>query len=243
LEVFGTTGYALMSVAVATALLHTLIPDHWLPFVLIGNARGWGAGTTMTVSGVSALIHVGLSIVLGIVALAIGKVAASAVGETLERSGAGLLVVFGVGYAIWSWRKGGHFHPGGAKAHLEVAGASCDGHEGHGNPQHLHYHADDQLIAGKAGPDAWWLAFIIGINPCVLILPVIMASAAQGSRAVAAVCIAYAVPSMILMVGLSTLGVAGGRRIRLPLAARHMELISGLLIAGLGVLILLLEHH
>jgi nickel/cobalt exporter len=241
--VFDTTGYALISVAVSTALLHTLIPDHWLPFVLIGNARGWRAGTTVAVSGVSALIHVVLSIVLGVAALAIGKVTASAVGETLERSGAVLLVAFGVGYAWWSWRKGGHFHPGGAKAHLESVDAHCDGHEGDLNPEHLHYHADDQLIAGGAGPNAWWLAFIIGINPCVLILPVIMASAAQGAKAVAAVCVAYAIPSVALMVGLSTLGVSGGRRFRLPLAARHMELISGLLIAALGVLILVVEHQ
>ena len=127
---FDTTGYALMTVAVATALFHTLIPDHWLPFVLIGNARGWRGGTTAVISGVSALIHVALSIVLGILALSIGEVAASAVGETLERSGAVLLVVFGVGYALWSWRKGGHFHPGGAKFHLEADDAHCDGHEG-----------------------------------------------------------------------------------------------------------------
>jgi len=241
--VFETTGYALMTVAVATALFHTLIPDHWLPFVLIGNARGWRVGTTVAVSGVSALIHVMLSIVLGVLALAIGEVAASAVGETLERSGAVLLVVFGVGYALWSWHKGGHFHPGGARFHLENDDTHCDGHEGDRNPEHLHYHADDRLIAAGAGPNAWWLAFIIGVNPCVLILPLIIASAAQGARAVAGVCIAYAIPSVLLMVGLSTLGVAGGRRFRVPLAARHMELISGLLIAALGVLILLLENH
>ena len=240
---FDTTGYALMTVAVATALFHTLIPDHCLPFVLIGNARGWRVGTTVAVSGVSALIHVMLSILLGMLALAIGGVAASAVGETLERSGAVLLVVFGVGYALWAWRKGGHFHPGGARVHLETDDARCDGHEGDRNTEHLHYHADDQLIAGGAGPNAWWLAFIIGANPCVLILPVIMASASQGATAVVAVCIAYAIPSVLLMVGLSTLGVAGGRRFRLPLAARYMELISGLLIAALGVLILLLEHR
>ena len=34
------TGYVLVSTAALTALLHTLIPDHWLPFLLIGRARG-----------------------------------------------------------------------------------------------------------------------------------------------------------------------------------------------------------
>ena len=52
---FDATGYALVTVAVATALFHTLIPDHWLPFVLIGNARRWRVGTTIVISGTSAL--------------------------------------------------------------------------------------------------------------------------------------------------------------------------------------------
>ena len=44
-----------------------------------------------------------------------------------------------------------------------------------------------------------------------------------------------------LMVGLSVLGVAGTRGIRLPGAARHMEMASGLLIMILGLLVLWLE--
>ena len=54
----------LMATAVSTALFHTLIPDHWLPFVLIGRARGWTGRTTFLVSGLSAAIHVLLSAVL-----------------------------------------------------------------------------------------------------------------------------------------------------------------------------------
>ena len=38
---------ALTGAAVATGVLHTLIPGHWLPFVMIGRARGWSAGRTV----------------------------------------------------------------------------------------------------------------------------------------------------------------------------------------------------
>jgi ABC-type nickel/cobalt efflux system permease component RcnA len=237
------TSYALLSVAVATALFHTLIPDHWLPFVLIGKARGWRVGTTVAVSGVSALIHVALSVLLALLALGLGVTAARAIGESLEQAGAVLLVVFGVGYALWAWRKGGHFHPGGARVHAGEQRLACDGREGDTNPEHLHYHADEQLIAARAGRNAWWLAFIVGVNPCVLILPIIMTAAGQGAGAVAIVCVAYAVPSVILMVGLSAIGVAGGRKIKVPLVARYMELTSGMLIAALGLVVLVLENH
>ena len=138
----------LLTTAGATALLHTLIPDHWLPFVLIGRARGWSGGTTGLVSGISALIHVSLSIVLGLATLGIGLGAAEVVGESLERAGAVLLILFGLIYAWWAWRKGGHFHPGGSLLHSHDAHDSCAGSEGDGNPEHLHYHADDTLIRG-----------------------------------------------------------------------------------------------
>src|SRR4029453_2546949 len=142
--------------SVATALFHTLIPAHWLPFVLIGRARGWSLGTTAAVSGISALLHTGLSIVLALVALAIGLRTAHAGGVMLERASGVLLLAFGGIYALWAWRKGGHFHPGGALLHGH-AHEDCDGREGDLGQDHLHYHADTDLIHGRARRSALWL--------------------------------------------------------------------------------------
>jgi hypothetical protein len=229
------TTYVLMATAGATALLHTLIPDHWLPFVLIGRARGWSGATTAAVSGFSALIHVVLSVILGLVALGIGLTAANAIGETLHHVGAVLLVVFGLAYALWAWRKGGHFHPGGRLLHAKGEAPQCTGEEGDSNPEHLHYHADGHLIGGQAGWSGWWLAVIIGANPCVLILPIMVATAGRGRQVFLLVVATYGVATVLLIVVLSVLGVAAGRRLSLPVAARHMEAASGLLIALLGL--------
>ena len=110
----GSSYYALLVTALGTGLLHTLIPDHWLPFVLIGRARGWSGKRTAVVSGLSASLHVGLSLLLGILALGIGLTVTEVVGQTLELTGTLAVIAFGLAYAFWSWRKGGHFHPGGA---------------------------------------------------------------------------------------------------------------------------------
>lgn len=235
--------FLLLATAGGTAILHTLIPDHWLPFVLIGRARGWTARTTAFVSGVSAVVHVGLSVLLGLLALAIGRAASETIGETLERAGAGLLIVFGVAYALWAWRKGGHFHPGGSWLHRHEAHAdACNGAEG-GGGEHLHYHADDGMIRESRGWTGIGLALIVGANPCVLLLPIMIATAEHGAGAVGLVVAAYAVPTVLLMVALSAFGVAGARRIPVPGAARYMELASGLLIAVLGLGILVFGMH
>jgi nickel/cobalt transporter (NicO) family protein len=228
--------------AAATALFHTLIPDHWLPFVLVGRARGWSARTTAAVSGFSAVVHTLLSIALGLLALELGQFGARAVGERLERGSGLLLVVFGTAYALWAWRKGGHFHPGGGLLHGRNEKERCDGHEGSGGSEHLHYHADDAWIRSDAGKGAIPLALIVGLNPCVLLLPIMVATAAEGAGAVALVTLSYSVTTVALMVGLSVAGVAGTRRLPVPAVARHMETASGILIALCGTVFLLIDR-
>ncbi len=244
-ETVSITGYILLGTTVSTALLHTLIPDHWLPFVLAGRARGWSAGYTAMISGSSALVHTLLSLLLALCAGYLGREAAAALGRTLETAAGLLLILFGLVYAIWSWKKGGHFHPGGALlhgGHGGHGGSGSSGKEGDDNPDHLYYQADEELIRGKDGTSAWTLAMIIGINPCILILPVILASVEHGPATVGLVAIAYAGTTCVLMVGLSVLGVVGTRRIAPPMVARHMEMISGLLIAATGIVVLSIHH-
>jgi ABC-type nickel/cobalt efflux system permease component RcnA len=228
--------------AAATAALHTFIPDHWLPFVLVGRARGWSARTTAAVSGFSAFVHTILSIALGLAALRLGQTAAHAAGERLERASGVLLVVFGLAYALWAWRKGGHFHPGGALLHAGSETRRCDGSEGFVESEHLHYHADDAWIRTDEGKGAISLALIVGLNPCVLLFPIMVATAEAGQGAVAMVTAAYSVTTIALMVGLSVAGVAGTRRLPVPPVARHMESASGILIALCGAVFLLVER-
>lgn len=232
----------LLLTAAATAAFHTLIPDHWLPFVLVGRARGWSARTTALVSGFSAGVHTVLSVALGLGALGLGQAAAHAIGERLERASGVLLLLFGAVYALWAWRKGGHFHPGGALLHGADESVHCDGHEGPDSTEHLHYHADDAWIRDDAGKGALPLALIVGLNPCVLVLPVMVATAEQGAGAVALVTLAYAATTVALMVGLSVAGVVGSRRLPVPPIARHMETASGVLIALVGAVFLLIER-
>jgi ABC-type nickel/cobalt efflux system permease component RcnA len=232
----------LLLTAAATAAFHTLIPDHWLPFVLVGRARGWSARTVAAVSGLSALVHTLLSVALGLAALLLGQTVAHAVGERLERASGVLLVVFGLAYGLWARRKGGHFHPGGALLHARDEREHCDGHEGPDSVEHLHYHADDAWIGKEAGKGAVALALIVGLNPCVLVLPTMVATASQGAGALALVTLAYSVTTIALMVGLSVAGVVGSRRLPVPSVARHMETASGLLIAIVGAVFLLIDR-
>jgi sulfite exporter TauE/SafE len=86
------------------------------------------------------------------------------------------------------------------------------------------------------------LALVVGLNPCVLVLPILVATAEKGAATVMAVTLAYSATTVLLMVGLSVAGVAGARRLPVPAAARHMEAASGLLIALVGAAVLLIDR-
>jgi ABC-type nickel/cobalt efflux system permease component RcnA len=53
---------------------------------------------------------------------------------------------------------------------------------------------------------------------------------------------AYSITTIALMVGLSVAGVVGARRIPVPAVARHMETASGLLIAAVGLVFLMIDR-
>jgi len=40
------------------ALLHVMIPTHWLPFVLVGRAQGWALGRVLSAAGAAAVGHI-----------------------------------------------------------------------------------------------------------------------------------------------------------------------------------------
>ncbi len=229
-----STTYVLLLTAVSTAAFHTLIPDHWLPFVLIGRARRWSLARTAAVSGVSALVHTMLSVALALAALGVGIESARVLGHRLEEASAVLLISFGLVYALWAWRKGGHFHPGGSLLHRRGETGACAGAEGDGASEHLHYHADTEMIRGGSTRGELFVALIVGLNPCVLVMPILLAAADRGPGAIGAVSAAYCVTTIALMVGFSLAGVAGTRGIRIPGIARHMEAASGILIALVG---------
>lgn len=54
------------------AVLHMIAPDHWLPLMAVSSVRKFSGKKTFLISSLLGFIHAGTSIVVGIIALAIG---------------------------------------------------------------------------------------------------------------------------------------------------------------------------
>ena len=64
---------ALTATAAGIGFLHTLTgPDHYVPFVVLAKARGWSYLKTVWITVLCGLGHVGSSIILGFIGIALG---------------------------------------------------------------------------------------------------------------------------------------------------------------------------
>ncbi len=236
------TTYLLIATAGATALFHTLIPDHWLPFVLVARSQNWTLRKTFLTTLISALFHVALSLGLGILALYLGREFILAVGERLELIAGWALAFFGAVYTLYFLVGGGqhqHYFPGHGEHHPHEDYQTKDNQvsEGPSKPHILSRHLGNRPWGAIA------LAAVVGLNPCVLAIPLVFATIAEDGWALLGVSLAFAATSVIVLVGASVLAYSGLKHLRLTFLNKYGEVISGLLITLVGLTMILLESN
>jgi hypothetical protein len=219
-------GLALVLTTIITAVVHTLIPDHWLPFVLVSRAERWSRRRTITLTAASGLLHVTLSIALGLAIVAAGRGAELAVGglkQRLESLSGWMLLGFGLAYMLWFLVRGGHVHSFGI---------------------HPHHEPTDPDPPGRLGVrlkdlSGYTLTFVVGFNPCILLIPLVLGAAQLSALTLVVVAVAFALSTIASMVLVTLAGLHGTSRLTSPFLTRYGEALSGGLIAltGLGVLL------
>lgn len=207
--------YAIMITAAAVGSLHTVIPDHWLPFAALARTRKWSAFHTARVTILCGFGHVTVSAILGIVALFVGLEAVHAFGSRLEDHSIYLLLAFGLAYMAWglwrSWRR----DPLAVIHHQHH-------HHAHGHNDHDH------------GLTEWSLFALFSADPCVAVIPMIMAVAGAGWAAVAGVVIVYELATILTMTVLVIAARFGAQAIRFAWFDRFGDAAAGALIVTLA---------
>jgi len=160
----------------AVGVLHTIVPDHWLPITLIARQRGWSIAETARASFQAGIGHVLSTLAIALVVWLAGAAIATRFGQLVDTAASIALIAFGAWIAISAWRglsgDAGHRHSYGHHhahdfAHLD--GDGVHGFElqqiptvGHGGrarssrtafAEHDHDHGRDADHSHEAEPD------------------------------------------------------------------------------------------
>src|SRR5215470_11700612 len=87
--------------AITLGSLHTIAPDHWVPFAALARAQGWSRARTAAITALCGFGHVTVSALLGVLALVFGLEMLRLVGERMEAVAGLLLIAFGMVYAVY----------------------------------------------------------------------------------------------------------------------------------------------
>lgn len=322
--------WTLMLATFTLAVSHSINPDHWFPFVMVGRANKWKLSWVLGLAIIAGIGHVGTSVVIGLVGVFAEKGASKEIAIFLENATPILLIVFGFSYAAYAFYKqrvGAHGHSHGIPiinkwlgidphaydlprngdhhdhsrervvgVHLgkvdlyihnmdlhitvdhddhahnydgpveenhthqhehgdeavhnhehrhHVSGVHNHMHEDHDHHEHGHTHErhehgkqETDLKGKRAG---WALVAIIGLTPCIALLPLTMASVKYGTMAIILVNVSFAIATIGTIVLLTWLGLMGLSWIKLEFFEKNGDIITGLIIGLIGVAVKLFE--
>lgn len=195
----------LLGAVIAVGVLHTLVPDHWLPIAVIARQFKWTAARTAGAAAVAGLGHTVSTLILGVVVWLGGVALSVRFGNVVSILAGVALVAFGLWIAIASLREmrdKPHAHP----------------------------------AAGRRTSAA--LLIILGSSPMVEGIPAFFAAARFGAGLVATMAVCFAISTIATYVVLCVSSRAALARLSLGPFERYGEVISGAVIAVVGVVFL-----
>ena len=298
----------LIGAVAAVGVLHTIVPDHWVPIALIARQRGWSKAETARAALQAGIGHIVSTLLIAAAVWLAGIAVAQRFGHLVDALSGVALIGFGGWVAVSAWREvhPGHNHQhdhGHSHAHspsnhhhhsaghgddaidrhefahphphtrafsgAAVSGAADDPlyvplrgepallsrhihiHRHGRGAAHIHWHdhlpaGDHPVLAGFASAPPLHLhrhkttartalLLILGSSPMVEGIPAFFAAAKYGARLLAPMAAVFALSTIATYVVLCVWSSAGLQRLRLGAVERYGEVLSGAVIALVGV--------
>ena len=252
----------LLAGAATVAVIHSLLPDHWVPLSVVARTQRWSLYRLARVSSLAAAGHVLASITLGGVVAVVGLQFQKQIEAQQGHIVGAVLILTGAGFLVWGLTGHGHAHdrepkPDPPQSHqhahqpgeqMESAGTHVHEHA-HAGVKHSHRHSHEAFIQAQAvriaehsgsGTLAGRLAAIavpfgVAASPDLTFLPLAIAASAFGSGAVLGVIAVFAGVTMATFVGLTVIATAAGYQMRGEWLEKNANTITALVLIGIGV--------
>jgi putative Mn2+ efflux pump MntP len=204
----------LIGAVVAVGILHTAVPDHWLPIALLARHSHWSPGQIARAATIAGFGHACSTLVIGAIVWLAGVALAARFGHLTEMLSSVALITFGTWISLRSWREILHDTPNNYRNALGVRALS---------------RPTTRLT----------LLLVLGSSPMVEGLPAFFAAARFGAPLLAVMAAAFTISTVVAYVALCVFSGATLQRVSLGRFERYDEVFSGAVIALVGVIFLI----
>lgn len=188
------------------AIVHALIPNHWLPLVAVARAEHWNPREVTWITFLAALAHVAGTVILGIVLGLIGKELQEQYGPVIYAASSVLLIAFGLIYFTVNL------------------------------PHHHHSEQKDVADYKRSkGRWILIFIVIMFLSPCLEVESLFLSAGAYGMWVVSTMAVIYAVVSISGILLLVNLGYKGTNLLGADFIEHNEKRISGIVLILIGI--------
>lgn len=214
---FDTSIISILSGAFILSIIHAIMPDHWVPVVMIGKTEGWSRKEMFWITALIAVPHIISTILIGVIIGIIGYTISPTHELVMGVAAPLILVVLGLVYVSLDSKGGYHQYT----------------HESFVTANRLSRESKIAIILP--------LATALFFSPCIAIGSYFFVAGTRGWPGIVTVSAIYLVITvlgMILMVGI---GLRGVEKIKWSFLEHHEKMVVGIVLIALGVLIYFIE--
>jgi putative Mn2+ efflux pump MntP len=243
----------LLAAAGIVAILHSLLPDHWVPLAVVARTQRWSILYVIRVTFLAALGHVISSLVLAGIIAWIGLQFQHEI-ETQQGHIVGIVLsLTGIIFLISGLLGHGHNHGEGGHTHThkQSFGHKHDGQHAHDrvhehvhddqhnhNHDHTHTHTHATKVIGKQPlvkrMAAIAVPFGVAASPDLTILPVALAASAIGIVAITSVLSVFMLLTIATFIGLTVIATLAGYQIKGEWLEKNAHTITSLVLIIIG---------
>ncbi len=104
-SLFEPAALSLIAAVAVVGVLHTVVPDHWVPITLIARQRDWSRAETAAAALRAGTGHVLSTLLIALVVWFAGVAAAERFGRAVDLAASVALLAFGGWVAVSAWRE------------------------------------------------------------------------------------------------------------------------------------------
>jgi nickel/cobalt transporter (NicO) family protein len=198
--------FTVVTGTILLAIVHALIPNHWLPLVAVAKAEGWKQKEVTMITFFAALAHVLGTVALGIVLGKIGKELQEEYGRIIYVASSVLLIVFGLVYYTVNL------------------------------PHHHHSSQEDVVKYKRSRSRWVLIFIIMMfLSPCLEVESLFLSAGAYGMSLVISLSVIYAIVSISGIMLLVTLGYKGTQFLSADFIEHNEKRISGVVLILVGI--------
>lgn len=255
----------LLAAVVAVGILHTFVPDHWVPITVLARQYGWSRAETARAAAQAGFGHVVSTLIIGAVIWVLGLATAQRFGGIVDTLSSLALIGFGGWFVIAGLRELHHAHGhardhghndhdhghGHGHTHGETMIRHVHLHRHENRPPHVHLHvhayatAHPITAAIECDPPLHnhrhkatgrgALLLILGSSPMIEGVPAFFAAGKFGVGLIVAMSLLFAASTIVTYVVLCTVSAQGLERVRLGALERYGKILSGGFIVLVGL--------